>query len=57
MGTTAREVRKRARCVYCGKTRGLTKTGKIRKHYVTAGPTTLAPGQRVVCGGSGRQPS
>lgn len=53
----AENQRKRGRCVYCGKTRGLTKTGKIRKHYITAGPTTMVPGQRVVCGGSGRLPS
>ena len=46
---------RRARCVYCGKTRSVTKKGKIRKHYVIAGATTLVPGQRVVCGGSGRQ--
>jgi hypothetical protein len=44
----------RARCIYCGRMRPKTKAGKIRKHYVTAGPTTLVPGQRVVCGGSGR---
>lgn len=48
---------KRGRCVYCGRTYALTKDGKIRKHEVTAGPTTLVPGQRVVCGGAGRPPS
>lgn len=47
----------RGRCVYCGKTFALTKRGKVRKHEVIAGPTTLAPGQRVTCGGSGRQPT
>jgi hypothetical protein len=46
---------RKARCVYCGKAKPLTKAGKIRKHYVIAGPTTLVPGQRVACGGSGRQ--
>lgn len=45
---------RKARCSYCGRLRPVTKAGKIRKHYVTAGPTTLVPGQRVVCGGSGR---
>ncbi len=45
---------KRAKCVYCGRTKAVTKAGKIRKHYVTAGPTTTTAGQRVVCGGSGR---
>jgi hypothetical protein len=44
----------RARCLYCGRLRPKTKTGKIRKHWVIAGPTTLTPGKRVVCGGSGR---
>ena len=45
---------KRAKCVYCGRTKSVTRAAKIRKHYVTGGPTTLAAGQRVVCGGSGR---
>lgn len=44
----------KAKCLYCGKLRPKTQTGKIRKHYVIAGPTTVTPGQRVVCGGSGR---
>jgi len=47
--------KKRATCPYCGKKRPVTPAGRIRKHYVTGGPTTLVPGQRVVCGGSGRQ--
>lgn len=46
--------RGKARCPYCGLAKPVTKGGRIRKHYVTAGPTTLVPGQRVVCGGSGR---
>lgn len=46
--------RKRATCPYCGRKRPVTPSGRIRKHYVTAGPTTLQPGQRVACGGSGR---
>lgn len=45
---------RRARCVYCGKARPVTPTGKIRKHWVTGGGSTTAAGQRVVCGGSGR---
>ena len=48
-------MRRRARCLYCGKIRPVTAAGKIRKHYVTAGSTTLQPGRRVICGGSGRQ--
>ena len=45
---------KRAKCTYCGRIKPVTRAGKIRKHYVTGGPTTTAAGQRVVCGGSGR---
>jgi hypothetical protein len=44
----------RGRCIYCGKAKPLTKAGKIRKHWIIAGPTTTHVGQRVVCGGSGR---
>jgi hypothetical protein len=44
----------KAKCLYCGKLRPKTKAGKIRKHYVISGPTTLQPGKRVPCGGSGR---
>lgn len=44
-----------ARCPYCGKAKSLTVKRKIRKHWVTANAITLQPGQRVVCGGSGRQ--
>lgn len=50
-----RPARRRARCLYCGTMKPVTGKGLIRKHYVTANATTLAPGQRVVCGGSGRQ--
>ena len=46
---------RKARCVYCGTSRPVTKSGKIRKHYIIANAATLVPGQRVVCGGSGRQ--
>lgn len=46
--------RRRARCVYCGKSRAVTPAGKIWAHYVTAAPNTLAAGQRVLCGGTGR---
>jgi hypothetical protein len=46
--------RRRARCLYCGTTKPVTKAGRIRKHYVIGGPTTTTAGQRVVCGGSGR---
>lgn len=45
---------KRAKCIYCGKTKPVTSAGKIRKHYVIGGPTTTQAGKRVVCGGSGR---
>lgn len=55
MSTDATNRARRARCSYCGRSCPVTKAGNIRKHYVTAGPTTLQPGQRVVCGGSGRQ--
>jgi hypothetical protein len=44
----------KARCLYCGKLKPKTKAGRIRKHWVIGGPTTTNPGQRVVCGGSGR---
>lgn len=47
----------RGRCVYCGTLKSLTKEGMVRVHYIIAGPTTLVPGERVVCGGSGRQPA
>ena len=46
--------RRRARCLYCGKSKPVTKAGNIRKHWVIGGPTTTHAGQRVVCGGSGR---
>lgn len=46
---------KKARCIYCGLAKPVTKTGKIRKHWVIGGPTTTHKDQRVVCGGSGRQ--
>lgn len=45
----------KTRCPYCGRLKPLTGKRKIRKHWVIAGPTTLVPGRRVVCGGSGRQ--
>lgn len=45
----------KGRCPYCSRTFKLTRNGKIRKHWITAGANTLVPGQRVVCGGSGRQ--
>ena len=44
----------KGRCLYCGTLRPMTRAGKIRKHWVISGPTTLQPGKRVVCGGSGR---
>jgi hypothetical protein len=50
----ADQEKRRARCVYCGTTKPVTKSGKIRKHWVTGGPNGPAPGQRIVCGGSGR---
>src|SRR5690348_7822486 len=28
---------RRAKCVYCGRSKPVTKAGKIRKHYITAG--------------------
>jgi hypothetical protein len=46
--------KRRARCVYCGTTKPVTKSGKIRKHWVKGGPNGPAPGQKIVCGGSGR---
>jgi hypothetical protein len=45
---------RRAKCVYCGRSKPVTKAGKIRKHYVIGGPATTSAGERVVCGGSGR---
>lgn len=48
------KVKRRARCVYCGTKKPVTPAGKIRKHWVIGGPTTTHPGERVVCGGSGR---
>lgn len=48
--------KRRGRCRYCGKRTTLTKDGKVRKHMIIAGPTTLVPGQRVTCGGSGQVP-
>lgn len=54
MSTGLGEQKRRARCSYCGKTKPVTRAGKIRKHWVTGGPTTTSAGQRVVCGGSGR---
>ena len=44
----------RSRCQYCGTLKPVTRAGRIRKHWIIAGATTLYPGQRVVCGGSGR---
>lgn len=29
--------RRRAKCLYCGKPKPVTKAGKIRKHWVTGG--------------------
>jgi hypothetical protein len=46
--------RKKARCLYCGTLKPVSKSGKIRKHWVIGGPTTTHPGERVVCGGSYR---
>jgi len=46
--------RRKAKCVYCGKLKPVTSKGHIRVHWVTGGPTTTHPGQRVICGGSGR---
>lgn len=46
--------KRKARCVYCGKPKSVTTKGKIRKHWITSGPTTVNPGKRVPCGGSGR---
>lgn len=44
----------RRKCSYCGKNKPVTKAGRIRKHWIIAGPTTTSAGLRVVCGGSGR---
>jgi hypothetical protein len=52
--SAAPQAKRKARCLYCGKPKPVTKAGKIRKHWVTGGPTTTHPGERVVCGGSGR---
>jgi hypothetical protein len=46
--------RKRAKCLYCGTKKAVTPSGKIWAHYVISGPTTVNPGKRVLCGGSGR---
>lgn len=48
---------RRGKCRYCGKRLALTKDGRVKKHMITAGPTTLVPGQRVPCGGGGQIPS
>lgn len=53
----ARERKGKGRCRYCGKRLTLTKDGMVRKHKVTAGASTLVPGQRVTCGGSGQVPT
>jgi hypothetical protein len=45
----------KATCPYCGTLKPKTKAGKIRRHWVIGGPNGLAAGQRVICGGSGRQ--
>ena len=50
--------KRRGRCRYCGATFGLTKKGKVWRHYVIAGKETVAEtGSRIVCGGSGQIPA
>jgi transposase-like protein len=39
----------RGRCPYCGRTKALTKNGKIRKHNQR--------GKNLLCGGSGQRPT
>lgn len=45
---------RKAKCVYCGTLKPVTKAGKIRMHYVIGSRWTTTAGERVVCGGSGR---
>ena len=50
--------KRRGRCRYCGGLFGLTKGGKVYRHYTVAGKATVAEtGSRIVCGGSGQLPS